>query len=175
MTLNEQLFEAVSFAARAHRHELRKDGKTPYSAHTFRVCLVVRQVFGIDDPKVLMTALLHDTIEDTPTDYDDVAKQFGPDVAGWVAALTKDMRLEETPREEDYQRALRQSDWPVTICKLADLFDNLTDSRHLTVEQRARTIARSTSYLESMRPTLKPQAEAAFAIVEQLIAKMRSA
>src|SRR5262245_22521267 len=85
------MFEAASFAARAHRHQMRKDGETPYAAHPFRVCLVVRHVFGIDDPKVLTAAMLHDTIEDTPTDYDDVLDRFGPEVAGWVAALTKDM------------------------------------------------------------------------------------
>ena len=59
------LLEAVSFAARAHRHQLRKDGETPYVAHPFRVCLIVRHIFGIDDPAFLSAALLHDTIEDT--------------------------------------------------------------------------------------------------------------
>ena len=50
--------EAVSFAARAHRHQVRKDGQTPYAAHPFRACLVVRQVFGIDDPVALAAAVL---------------------------------------------------------------------------------------------------------------------
>ena len=91
----ELLLDAVSFAARAHRHQLRKDKETPYVSHVFRVCLVVRHVFGIDDPKVLTAALLHDTIEDTTTDYDDVIERFGKDVADWTAALTKDMRVIE--------------------------------------------------------------------------------
>jgi guanosine-3',5'-bis(diphosphate) 3'-pyrophosphohydrolase len=47
------LLSAASFAARAHRDQLRKDRQTPYVAHPFRVCLIVRHVFGIDDPKVL--------------------------------------------------------------------------------------------------------------------------
>lgn len=68
--------EAASFAARAHRHQVRKDGRTPYTAHPFRVCLVVRHVFGHDDPRMLQAALLHDTIEDTTTDYDDLAERL---------------------------------------------------------------------------------------------------
>ena len=84
LTATDLLFEAASFAARAHRHQVRKDGQTPYAAHPFRVCLVVQYVFRIDDPKVLTTALLHDTIEDTTTDYDDIAERFGADVARWV-------------------------------------------------------------------------------------------
>src|SRR6476660_6714705 len=90
---HRSLLEAASFAARAHRHQLRKDGQTPYAAHPFRVCLIVRHVFGIDDPDTLTAALLHDTIEDTTTDFDDLEKQFGVKVAGWVAALTQDKRL----------------------------------------------------------------------------------
>ena len=58
------LLGAASFAARAHQHQLRKDRQTPYVAHPFRVCLIARNVFGVDDPNVLTTALLHDTIED---------------------------------------------------------------------------------------------------------------
>src|SRR5713226_1016830 len=94
------LLEAVSFAARAHRHQLRKDGQTPYVAHVFRVCLIVRHVFGIDDPHALMAAALHDTIEDTNTDFDDLEETFGREVAEWAATLCKDTRRPETEREQ---------------------------------------------------------------------------
>src|SRR5437762_6917708 len=102
----QRMLEAASFAARAHRHQLRKDGQTPYAAHPFRVCLVVRHVFGIDDPEILAAALLHDTIEDTTTDYDDLEKQFGARVAGWAAALSKDKRLADDAREAAYTATL---------------------------------------------------------------------
>src|ERR1044072_1672501 len=101
---NDIVFEAAGVSARApppptpqrppaHRPQLRKSRETPYVSHVFRVCLVVRHVFGFDDPKMLAAALLHDTIEDTATDCDDIIERFGPEVAAWVAALTKDMRL----------------------------------------------------------------------------------
>ena len=86
-----RLLEAASFAARAHRGQIRKDGQTPYAAHVVRVCLIVRHLFGIDDPSALTAALLHDTIEDTTTDRDDLIEKFGATVADWVALLTKDI------------------------------------------------------------------------------------
>src|SRR6478736_4016697 len=110
------LLEAASFAARAHRHQLRKDGQTPYVAHPFRVCLIVRHVFRIDDPDTLMAALLHDTVEDTTTDRDDVIERFGPRVGEWVAALTKDKRLPDDEREEAYRQTLAHSPAPVKAC-----------------------------------------------------------
>jgi len=167
------MFDAASFAARAHKSQLRKDGATPYAAHPFRVCLVVRHVFGIDDPKVLTAALLHDTIEDTTTDYDDVADRYGPEVAGWVAALTKDMRLPDEAREAAYHRTLANADWPVYVCKLADVYDNLSDSATLSVKGREKGMKRAAEYLSAMRPNLPKQARAAFTIVEQKLAEVR--
>lgn len=168
------LLEAVSFAARAHRHQLRKDKETPYAAHPFRVCLIARHVFGIDDPKVLAAAVLHDTIEDTTTDYDDLVERFGPDVARWTAALTKDMRLPDAEREAAYHAQLAAADWPVQIGKLADVYDNLTDSYQLSETGRKKAIARSTEYLTVFRPILAPQAVAAFAIVEAKLKEVAS-
>src|SRR5262252_4662792 len=94
-----KLLEAVAFAARAHRHHLRKDGETPYVSHVFRACLTLRHVFGITDVAALTAAVLHDTLEDTTTDYDDLREHFGDQVAGWVAALSKDKTLPEPERE----------------------------------------------------------------------------
>src|SRR6516225_8090826 len=87
-----QVLNAIAFAARAHRGQTRKDGKTPYASHVFRVCLVLRDVFNIDDRPALTAAVLHDTIEDTTTDFDDLAETFGEEVAEWVAMLSKDKR-----------------------------------------------------------------------------------
>src|SRR5262249_49786728 len=100
------LLEAIAFAARAHKPQLRKDGQTSYGSHVFRVCLVVRHVFGVSDPRVLTAAVLHDTIEDTTTDFDDLTDRFGPDIASWVAALSKDKRQQEEEREKAYMAEL---------------------------------------------------------------------
>jgi guanosine-3',5'-bis(diphosphate) 3'-pyrophosphohydrolase len=167
------LFQAVSFAARAHRHQVRKDGTTPYAAHPFRVCLVVRHVFGIDDPKVLTAAVLHDTIEDTTTDFDDIAGKFGTEVATWVAALSKDMRLPDEEKEDAYHRVLATAPWQVLICKLADLYDNLSDSPTLTPRSREKAVTRAGHVLDAIRPNLPPECLAAFAAIEQKILDMQ--
>ncbi len=142
-----RLLRAVGFAARAHRHQLRKDGQTPYVSHVFRACLTVRHVFGVDDDDVLAAALLHDTIEDTNTDFDDLESEFGLQIAGWVKALTKEKREREPEREKRYVDGLAQSPWQVKVCKLADIHDNLLDSEGFPPDRRAKTFRRSRQYL----------------------------
>jgi guanosine-3',5'-bis(diphosphate) 3'-pyrophosphohydrolase len=169
------LLEAVAFAARAHRPQLRKDGQTPYVSHVFRVTLVLREVFGISDRRVLSAAVLHDTLEDTNTDFDDLEETFGADVAGWVAALSKDKRLAHDPREEAYGRTLADAPWQVQACKLADIFDNLMDTVHLRREQRERTLKNSRRYLDTLHAKLQPQAAEAWKIVDALYQELASA
>ena len=168
---NEIAFAAAAFAARAHRHQLRKDRETPYVSHVFRVSLVVRQVFGFDDPRMLAAALLHDTIEDTATDCDDILEQFGPDVARWVAALTKDMRLPNDEREAAYIQVLSGAEWQVKVCKLADIYDNLGDSKHLSAEGRKKTLARSRSYLDALNRNLPEPVREAYRLTEQKLSE----
>jgi guanosine-3',5'-bis(diphosphate) 3'-pyrophosphohydrolase len=167
------LLDAIAFAARAHYNQLRKDGQTPYVSHVFRVCLVLRDVFGITDPGALTTAVLHDTIEDTTTDFDDLAARFGVEIAGWVAALSKDKRLASVPREEAYCRQLAQAPWQVHVCKLADIFDNLMDSSTVSAPHRARTLENARRYLDALRPTLPAQASRPWQLVAQLYEEIK--
>ena len=173
MTENfDPLLAAVSFAARAHRYQLRKDGETPYVAHVFRVAMILRHLFGVTDLNVLTAAVLHDTFEDTTTDFDEVASQFGPDVANWVAALTKDTRLPEAEREEAYGRQLTAGGPAVCLCKLADVYDNLSDSRTMPAEKRAKSVANARRYLAVFRPNLPAEAKGPFALVEAKLAEV---
>lgn len=171
---DELIFDAIAFAARAHRHQVRKDGATPYVSHAFRVAMVVRQVFGFEDPRLIAAALLHDTIEDTTTDYDDLERHFGPDVARWVAALTKDMRLPEAEREEAYLEQLAAGGWPVSVCKLADIYDNLGDCVRLSDNQRRRSAERSRLYLDAMSGRMPTEAKAAFNLVQNRLAALEN-
>lgn len=141
------LFDAIAFAARAHRHQLRKDGVTPYASHAFRVAMVASHVFRIQDENVLAAAVLHDTIEDTTTDYDDLAEAFGTNVADWVANLTKEMLLPEAEREARYHERLAKAPWQVVIGKLADIYDNLNDCTNLSAGHQSRTVQRSADYI----------------------------
>ena len=119
---------AASFAARTHRLAVRRDGETPYVAHPFRVALTISRVFSFDDETTLAAALLHDVIEDTDTDYDEIAMEFNSEVADLVGAMSKDMRLPEADREPAYDEQLRGADWRARLIKVADQYDNLIDA-----------------------------------------------
>jgi guanosine-3',5'-bis(diphosphate) 3'-pyrophosphohydrolase len=165
-----RLLEAISFASRAHHGQFRKDGKTPYASHPFRVCLIVRHLFGIEDTAILTAAVLHDTIEDTPTDYDDLAERYGDEVASWVGLLSKDMRVQEDEREKLYKAALSAAPWQVKVCKLGDIYDNISDSGQLSPEKRRHTCERSRGYLAVLNDlALPPAAVQAYGLVNALL------
>jgi (p)ppGpp synthase/HD superfamily hydrolase len=169
---DRQLLEAVSLAARAHENQYRKDGKTPYASHPFRVCLVLRDVFGVADRGALIAALLHDTLEDTTTDFDDLAEQFGPEVADWVARLTKDSRLPEDKREVAYCEGLASSPWQVKVCKLADMYDNLHDLAQLPAAKQARTFVKLRQYLDALNTDLPVVGRNAWVKVDKMLQQM---
>ncbi|MBX3368055.1 MAG: bifunctional (p)ppGpp synthetase/guanosine-3',5'-bis(diphosphate) 3'-pyrophosphohydrolase [Phycisphaeraceae bacterium] len=164
--------EAVSYAARAHRHGMRKDGRTPYVAHVFRVAMTVRDTFGCDDPIAITAALLHDTIEDTSTDYDDIEETFGHDVAECVSALTKNAALPEHERESDYDRRLSLGPWQARLIKLADTHDNYLDMSTNARPSIEKARARCERAILLARPDVNDHPEVAWAIeiVGQLIA-----
>lgn len=170
-----RLLEAVSFAGRAHHGQRRKDGRTPYAVHPFRVALIVRHIFGIDDSAALTAALLHDIIEDTRSDCDDLIERFGSEVAGWVATLSKDKRVPEETRERAYCAGLADAPWQVKVSKLADIFDNLLDSRALSQDQRRRAVERSQQYLTALNsPHLPEAARRAFDLVQRLLGEIEA-
>ncbi|MBL8864243.1 MAG: bifunctional (p)ppGpp synthetase/guanosine-3',5'-bis(diphosphate) 3'-pyrophosphohydrolase [Planctomycetia bacterium] len=171
---DEILFDAIAFAARVHRHQVRKDGQTPYVSHAYRVAMIVRHVFGFDEPKMLAASVLHDTIEDTTTDFEDLETNFGRTVAGWVAALTKDTRMPEAERERAYCEQLLAAGWQVCVCKLADIYDNLADSAKLTVGHRRRTVERSQVYLAVWSGRVPAEAKAAYNLVQNRLHAVES-
>ena len=163
---NDLWQRAASFAARAHQGQVRKDRATPYIAHPFRVAMTVRHVFGVDDVNVMCAALLHDTIEDTPVDYDDIEEAFGKQVAEMVACLTKDMRLPEPEREPEYDGRLAKAPWQTRLIKLADVFDNLCEADTANVpKQKLIDKAHRAIHLAGNDPQLLK----AVAIVQQLV------
>jgi GTP diphosphokinase / guanosine-3',5'-bis(diphosphate) 3'-diphosphatase len=129
------LTEAFAFASQRHEGQYRKDGKTPYIAHPARVALTVRHVFGVEDERCLIAAVLHDTMEDTKTDYEDLERRFGREITDWVGMLSDDKRLPEDARETEYHRVLAAAPPEVQLVKLADIYDNYLDAENLLPER----------------------------------------
>lgn len=161
---------AASFAARKHQHSFRKDERTPYVAHVYRVAMTVRDVFGCDDPIAITAALLHDTIEDTGTDYDEIEEAFGGAVADVVAALSKNPALPEPEREVDYDKRLANAPWQARLVKLADCFDNYMDANSSTQIALDRIRARCVRAINLAKQDADSHPEVAWAIevIEQL-------
>lgn len=167
--MTDRLLHAISYAAQLHHTQMRKDGKTPYAAHPFRVMMIARHVFGISDEDVLIAAVLHDTLEDTPCDPSEIEKRFGGKVTQWVKLLTKDMRLEKKEQEAKYHQVLKTAPEEVKWIKLADIFDNLNDCVHLSDAQRAGTYQRSRDYLKILSPSAHPLTAQAIHQVEEIL------
>ena len=102
----------------------------------------IRHVFGCEDAATIAGALLHDAIEDTTADYDEIADAAGEQVADLVAAMTKNMLLPEAQREADYDDRLAKADWRARLIKLADVLDNLLDAEALDQAGVGRMLAR---------------------------------
>lgn len=146
------ILEAIRFATRKHQGQVRKDGVTPYSSHPLRVMTHLSVGLGIADPVVLAAAVLHDTIEDTTTDFDDLEEHFGRPVAEIVSRLTKDKRLPEAEREREYFSSLARAPTEVKLLKLADAYDNLLDSAHLPAAARRKSAAKAAHLLDLLGP-----------------------
>ena len=165
----KSILEALSLAARSHQGQMRKDGRTPYVAHPARVLTIVATLFGVKDAETLTVAALHDTIEDTTTDRDDLIEAFGPQVAAHVATLSKDKRLPHDEREQAYFDALAAAPLPVKLCKLADTLDNLLDSQHLDAETRRKKVDQARELLDRFTPGFPAEWQHALDLVRRQI------
>jgi guanosine-3',5'-bis(diphosphate) 3'-pyrophosphohydrolase len=122
------ILQAVQFAAHKHKDQRRKDAKaTPYINHPIALAEVLHTDGGVRDPVVIAAALLHDTIEDTETTYDELRGAFGPEVADVVVELTDVKFLAKESRKRlQIEKAGHASD-RARLVKLADKICNLRD------------------------------------------------
>lgn len=108
---------------------------------------------GIDDDVILSAAWLHDVIEDTSTNYDEINNKFGRVIADMVSSLSKDGRLPRRSREIEYAQRLSTASPRAKVVKLADILVNLksvTDSSMDAVRMK-RKASRLRMYLLAIR------------------------
>src|SRR5512135_3309885 len=98
----QTLVDALAFAADKHRRQRRKDAEaSPYINHPIALARVLSVEAGLADARLLAAAVLHDTLEDTETTYEELRERFGQAVAAVVLEVTDDKML---PKEEGYKR-----------------------------------------------------------------------
>ncbi len=83
----EKIFQAINYMVVAHQDEYRKGNNLPKSTHLFSVAAILLK-YGYDE-EVVVAGILHDVVEDTDRDIDEIKKLFGQKVAGYVLAETE--------------------------------------------------------------------------------------
>jgi (p)ppGpp synthase/HD superfamily hydrolase len=130
MFSQEKYLKALNFAARAHKEQKTPYG-LPYLTHLTSVAMEV--IHACEESKLeieksdlaISVALLHDTIEDTNTTYDDLYTEFDAQIAEGVEALTKDFSLSKKDQMADSINRLMSQPYEVQMVKLADRITNL--------------------------------------------------
>jgi GTP pyrophosphokinase len=141
------LNRAYNYGLTAHGEQLRASGD-PYFAHPLEVAAILADL-KLDVPTIV-TALLHDTIEDTHVTYEDVEQRFGKEIAELVDGVTKLSKLElfseRTKQAENFRKLLlaMSNDIRVLLVKLADRLHNMRTLQHIDDAEKRRRIAQET-------------------------------
>jgi len=126
--MTKQLITALAFAADKHKNQRRKDADaSPYINHPIALANLLLNEAGVEDQRVLIAAVLHDTIEDTDTTEQELVKHFGKDVADIVLEVTDDKALPKAERKRLQIEHAAHISRRAKLVKLADKICNLRD------------------------------------------------
>ena len=141
------LNRAYVFAMKLHGTQKRASGD-PYFSHPIEVAGILT---GIKlDCATIVTALLHDTVEDTDATIDEIKRLFGEEIAQLVDGVTKLSRIElqsdHTKQAENFRKLLlaMSDDIRVLLVKLADRLHNMRTLKYVDDPDKRRRIARET-------------------------------
>ncbi len=141
------LNRAYVFTVKAHGSQTRESGD-PYFSHPVEVAGLLTDLKL--DTKTIITALLHDTVEDTDVTTEEISALFGSDVAGLVDGVTKLSQLElvseQTKQAENFRKLLiaMARDVRVLLVKLADRLHNMRTLHFVKKADKRRRIAQET-------------------------------
>jgi GTP pyrophosphokinase/guanosine-3',5'-bis(diphosphate) 3'-pyrophosphohydrolase len=140
-TNDDLIRRAYAYGKQMHDGQLRQSGE-PYFTHPVAVAAILTEQ-RLDDATIV-TALLHDTIEDTKSTYSEVAKQFGPEVAELVDGVTKLTNLQlsstQSKQAENFRKLFMamSKDLRVILVKLADRLHNMRTIKSMKPEKQAQ-------------------------------------
>jgi len=140
---------ALEFAKEAHKTQYRKSGE-PYIIHPILVAAITASISN--DETMVQTALLHDVVEDTAYELEDILKNFGKDVAYLVEGLTKivEIRDEELVSSSSNEKLISSAltfrkmliasikDVRVLVIKLCDRLHNMLTLDALRPDKQKR-------------------------------------
>lgn len=139
-----KIIEAIEFASKRHEGQLRQ-GVESQMAHVFRVAKAVAGYLETHDMMntcgvgtFLVSAILHDVLEDTPTTDSELAEKFGGEIAKIVRALSHESEEES---DEVYLRRVAEGGMVAIVVKRFDRLDNLRSLTNMSAEFRERKLA----------------------------------
>ena len=125
------ILKALQFATKKHHNQVRKVSQIPYIVHPIAVSYLVAKYKGNSKnlESLLCAALLHDTLEDTQTTFNELSKTFNPLVASMVLELTSDTEEIEKKGKNEYlkRKMLGMSSYCLSV-KLIDRMANISDN-----------------------------------------------
>ena len=137
----EMVIRAFRLCYEAHKNDRRESGE-PYFIHPFEVSMIVAQEVPLDDISVV-SALLHDVVEDTAYQLSEIREEFGNEVAEIVDGATKItdiFKSREITQAESYRKLLLSmvGDVRVMLVKFADRLHNMRTIEYLPPERQLR-------------------------------------
>jgi len=148
--------ETIKFAAKKHAaiNQLIPGTNLPYVVHLSNVAMEIlitsQKTENFDSEFAVQVALLHDILEDTQTTYEEIASEFGKNIAQAVLALTKDNAIPKEERMNDSLKRIKEQQKEVWAVKLADRITNLqtppthwSDEKIMEYHKQAIQIAHS--------------------------------
>lgn len=131
MSQSALILKALHFAAEKHCDQRRKGANaSPYINHPIAVANLLSDIGGIDDPVVLMAAILHDTIEDTDTRPEELEEHFGAAVRALVQEVSDDKSLPKAERKKKQIEHTLHLSHNARLIKLGDKISNVLDVTH---------------------------------------------
>ncbi len=146
-TDEDALNRAYVYAMKVHGSQKRESGD-PYFSHPIEVAGILTDL-KLDDNSII-TALLHDVVEDTETTLEDVERMFGKEIARLVDGVTKlsqlELQSEQTKHAENFRKLVlaMSEDIRVLLVKLADRLHNMRTLGCVKSEEKRRRVARET-------------------------------
>ncbi len=138
---------AAEFAKKMHEGQTRASGE-PYYTHPLEVAGILADMRM--DPATIITAILHDTLEDTPATFKEIQTKFGKEVADLVNGVSKLTKIEsqtiEGKQAENFRKLVlaMSEDIRVLLVKLADRLHNMRTLGAFNRPDKQRRIARET-------------------------------
>ncbi|HWL23584.1 MAG TPA: HD domain-containing protein [Ureibacillus sp.] len=124
----ELIEKAINFAAKAHKNQTRKGTDIPYITHPFAVGMLLQKANCSEE--VIAAGILHDTLEDTETSFEDLTETFGLQVANLVlAASENDKSLPWELRKQHTIEMLKGASLEEIQVAVADKLHNLRSIR----------------------------------------------